>query len=37
MDRVEENLTLLLKGHPFDDNNGFCDFSLEEQNEASGK
>ncbi|XP_066999783.1 8-oxo-dGDP phosphatase NUDT18 isoform X2 [Anabrus simplex] len=35
MDKVEENIRRLLDGQAIDDGQEFCDFSLEEQNEAT--
>jgi hypothetical protein len=36
MDRVEENIRLLLDGRALEDSQDLCDFTLEEQNEAIG-
>jgi hypothetical protein len=36
MDRVEENISLLLDGRAPEDSQELCDFTLEEQNEATG-
>ena len=37
MDRVEDNIRKLLDGRPLDNCQDLCDFTLEEQNEATGK
>jgi hypothetical protein len=36
MDRVEENIRRLLDGRALEDSQDLCDFTLEEQNEATG-
>lgn len=36
MDRVEENVRRLLDGRALEDSHDLCDFTLEEQNEATG-
>jgi hypothetical protein len=36
MDRVEENVRRLLNGQALEDCQDLCDFTLEEQNEATG-
>lgn len=36
MDRVEENIRRLLDGRALEDSHDLCDFTLEEQNEATG-
>jgi len=36
MDRVEENIRHLLDGQALEDSHDLCDFTLEEQNEATG-
>ena len=36
MDRVEENIRCLLDGRALEDSHDLCDFTLEEQNEATG-
>ena len=37
MDTTEENLKILLNGGSADDSVDFCDFSLADQNELTGK
>jgi hypothetical protein len=37
MDRIEENVRRLLNGEELQESQEFCDFSLEAQNEATGK
>lgn len=36
MEVIEENIKFLLQGGAVDENQEYCDFSLEEQNEANG-
>lgn len=37
MDSIEDNIRLLLQGKGIDENQGLCDFTLEDQNDLSGK
>ena len=37
MDSVEENIRSLLQGDGSDEPDNYCDFSLDDQNEVTGK
>lgn len=37
MDTIERNVALLLSGKDAEEAQDFCDFTLEDQNEAAGK